>query len=89
MSLAETLNATRAVSEKRIPADRRATMHRATEDLRRSGILDRIVGVVGVVPPMRRYAADGSFTLEEFRQHPTPAEPYRLTIASPQSGNQT
>jgi hypothetical protein len=35
----------RAAAATRIPADRQAIMHRATEDLRKSGILDRIVPV--------------------------------------------
>ena len=50
MSLAETLSATRASFERRIPADRRAIMHRATEDLRNSGILERIVKVGTKMP---------------------------------------
>ena len=45
MSLADKLAATRAAAEARIPPDRQAIMERATEDLRRSGILDRIVPV--------------------------------------------
>jgi hypothetical protein len=45
MSLADKLAATRAAAEKRIPPERAAIMERATEDLRRSGILDRIVQV--------------------------------------------
>jgi hypothetical protein len=43
MSLEEKLAATRAGAATRIPPERQAIMHRATEDLRRSGILDRIV----------------------------------------------
>jgi hypothetical protein len=43
MSLADKLAATRAASATRIPADKAAIMERATEDLRRSGMLDRIV----------------------------------------------
>jgi hypothetical protein len=42
MSLEDRLAATRAASVGRIPPDREAIMHRATEDLRKSGILDRI-----------------------------------------------
>ena len=45
MSLEEKLSATRALFDKRVPADKAAIMHRATEDLRASGILDRIVKV--------------------------------------------
>ena len=43
MSLADKLSATRAASAGRIPPDKAAIMHRATEDLRKLGILDRIV----------------------------------------------
>jgi hypothetical protein len=50
MSLEDTLSATRALFEKKVPADRRAIMHRATEDLRRSGMLDRIVKVGARMP---------------------------------------
>jgi len=45
MSLEEKLAATRAGAATRIPTERQAIMHRATEDLRRSGIMDRIVKV--------------------------------------------
>ena len=45
MSLADKLATTRAASAGRIPPDRQAIMHRATDDLRKSGILDRIVPV--------------------------------------------
>ena len=50
MSLEEKLAATRAASASRIPPERAAIMHRATEDLRKSGILDRIVKVGGRMP---------------------------------------
>lgn len=50
MSLAEKLAATRAASAGRIPPERQAIMHRATEDLRKSGILDRITPVGGRAP---------------------------------------
>ena len=43
MSLEEKLAAIRDGSAKRIPPDRLAIMHRATEDLRASGILDRVI----------------------------------------------
>lgn len=45
MSLADKLSAMRAASATRLPAEKRAIMERATEDLRRTGILDRIVPV--------------------------------------------
>ncbi|WIM11002.1 hypothetical protein [Enhydrobacter sp.] len=43
MALEDKLAALREAAARRIPPDRLAIMHRATEDLRRSGILDRIV----------------------------------------------
>ncbi len=43
MSLEEKMAATREASGKRIPPERRAIMHAATEKLRRSGILDRVI----------------------------------------------
>jgi hypothetical protein len=59
MSLQATLDAIRAASGKRIPADRLAIMHRATEDLRRSGILDRIVKVGARMPAFSLANHDG------------------------------
>jgi hypothetical protein len=59
MSLAEKLAATRAASEARIPPDRAAIMERATEDLRRSGILDRIVAVGSPAPSFELASHDG------------------------------
>jgi hypothetical protein len=43
MSLADRLDTIRAGAEKRIPPERHAIMLRATEDLRRSGILERVI----------------------------------------------
>jgi hypothetical protein len=59
MSLEDKLSAMRAQSEQRIPADRKAIMHRATEDLRRSGILDRIVKVGAKMPSFALANHDG------------------------------
>jgi len=59
MSLAEKLAATRTAAEGRIPADRLAIMERATEDLRRSGILERIVPVGGPAPSFELTSHDG------------------------------
>jgi hypothetical protein len=42
MTLATTLEGIREASAKRIPADRAAIMHRTTEELRASGIMDRV-----------------------------------------------
>ena len=41
MSLQDKLNAYKAEFESKTPPEKLAIMHRATEDLRRSGILDR------------------------------------------------
>ena len=59
MSLADKLAATRAASAGRIPPDRQAIMHRATDDLRKSGILDRIVPVGGGMPAFDLANHDG------------------------------
>ena len=59
MSLADKLAATRAASASRIPPDRAAIMHRATEDLRNSGILDRIVKVGARMPSFELANHDG------------------------------
>jgi hypothetical protein len=59
MSLEDKLAATRAASATRIPPERQAIMHRATEDLRRSGILDRIVGVGQRMPAFELANHDG------------------------------
>jgi len=59
MSLEEKLAATRAASAGRIPPDRQAIMHRATEDLRKSGILDRITPVGGPMPAFELANHDG------------------------------
>ena len=59
MSLADKLAATRAAVPARIPPDRQAIMHRATEDLRKSGILDRIVPVGSPAPAFELANHDG------------------------------
>jgi hypothetical protein len=59
MSLEDKLAAMRVAAAKRIPADRQAIMHRATEDLRRSGILDRIVKVGAKIPAFALANHDG------------------------------
>jgi hypothetical protein len=43
MGLEEKLAAIREASAGRIPPERRAVMHRATEELRTSGILQRVI----------------------------------------------
>lgn len=59
MSLEEKLAATRAASAARIPPDRAAIMERATEDLRRSGMLDRIIKVGSPAPSFELAGHDG------------------------------
>jgi hypothetical protein len=59
MSLEEKLAATRAASAGRIPPERQAIMHRATDDLRKSGILDRIVPVGKPAPAFELANHDG------------------------------
>jgi len=50
MSLENTLNGIREASAKRIPADKAAIMHRATEELRVSGIMGRVIKVGDPLP---------------------------------------
>ena len=59
MSLEDKLAAMREAAAKRIPPDRLAIMHRATEDLRRSGILDRIIKVGAKMPAFALANHDG------------------------------
>jgi hypothetical protein len=59
MSLEDKLAAMRAAAATRIPADRQAIMHRATEDLRKSGIRDRIVPVGARAPVFELADHDG------------------------------
>jgi hypothetical protein len=50
MTLAERLGTIRQGADKRIPPDKRAIMHRATNDLRSSGILDGVIKVGDRLP---------------------------------------
>jgi hypothetical protein len=50
MALADTLKGIREASAKRIPPEKEAVMHRATEDLRASGIMDRVIKVGDPLP---------------------------------------
>jgi hypothetical protein len=59
MSLEDKLAATRAAGASRIPPEREAIMHRATEDLRKSGILGRIVPVGARMPEFDLANHDG------------------------------
>jgi hypothetical protein len=59
MSLEDKLAAMRKAAEARIPPDRHAIMERATDDLRKSGILDRIVKVGAPMPAFDLANHDG------------------------------
>ena len=51
MALENTLRGMREASAKRIPPEKAAIMHRATEELRTSGIMDRVIKVGDRLPP--------------------------------------
>lgn len=59
VALKEKLDAIREASGKRIPPDRQAIMKKATEDLRNSGIMERIVEVGQPMPAFAGMAHDG------------------------------
>ena len=59
MSLEEKLAAVREASGKRIPPERRAVMHEATEQLRRSGIMDRVIKPGAKAPDFTLEDQDG------------------------------
>ena len=59
MSLQEKLDAVRAGAKDRIPADALEIMHQATEDLRRSGIRDRVPGPGSPAPRFALENVDG------------------------------
>ena len=77
MLLAERLDAIRQGADKRIPPDKRAIMHRATDNLRASGIMDRVVKVGDPLPPFALSNAYG----QEVRSSTLLAEgPLVLTV---------
>jgi hypothetical protein len=59
MTLATTLEAIREASAKRVPADKAAIMHQATEELRSSGIMDGVIKVGDALPPFALPNANG------------------------------
>ena len=61
MTLAERLDTIRQGADKRIPPNKRAIMHRATDDLRLSGILDGVIKVGDRLPP---FALNNAFGQE-------------------------
>jgi hypothetical protein len=60
MSLEEKLAAVREASAKRLPPERLAVMHRATEDLRNSGVLDRVIKPGAQAPDFTLNDQDGN-----------------------------
>ena len=59
MSLEDTLRGLREASAKRIPPEKAAIMHRATEELRRSGMMQRVVKIGDALPAFALPNADG------------------------------
>ena len=59
MSLKDKLDETRAGSAKRIPRDKQAIMHRATNDLRASGILAKVSAPGQKMPAFSGRSHDG------------------------------
>jgi hypothetical protein len=59
MSLKEQLATLRTQSAAKIPPEKVAIMHRATEDLRRSGIMDRVLRVGASAPAFALANHDG------------------------------
>ena len=59
MTLDEKLATIREGASKRHPPERQAVMHRATEDLRASGILSRVIKVGDKLPPFSLHNAYG------------------------------
>jgi hypothetical protein len=65
MALEDTLKGMREASAKRIPSDKAAIMHHATEELRASGIMDRVIKVGDPLPPFalpNAYGREGRST---------------------------
>ena len=59
MSLDQKLAEVRARAEARIPPEKGAIMHRATDDLRRSGIMEKIIQVGATAPAFELSNHDG------------------------------
>jgi hypothetical protein len=59
-SLQDRLNAMKANSEARIPAEAPAVMHRATGELKKSGILDRTPKVGDRAPDFSLHSTQGT-----------------------------
>ncbi len=59
MSLEDQLAEMRAASAKRIPEDKRAVMGRATQQLRDTGIMDRVIKIGDALPAFSLANANG------------------------------
>jgi hypothetical protein len=77
MTLAERLDTIRLGADKRIPPDKRAIMHRATDDLRSSGILD---GVIKVGDRLPAFALKNAFEEEVRSSELLASGPLILTV---------
>jgi len=60
MTLQDELNALKTKSETRIPAEKLAVMHRATEDLEKSGLKDKVPKVGDRAPDFSLKDTEGS-----------------------------
>ena len=65
MNLAEKLNGIREASSTRIPPEKRAVMHRRTEELRNSGIMDRVIRPNDRMPPFALPNQNGAIVKSE------------------------
>jgi hypothetical protein len=59
MALQEELNALKAKSESRVPAETLAVMHRATKDLESSGLIAKVAKVGERAPDFALQSAEG------------------------------
>jgi len=60
MNLQEKLNALKANFEKQAPQEALEIMHKATDDLRKSGMLERVLQVGGTMPEFELENAEGN-----------------------------
>jgi hypothetical protein len=68
MALQEKLDAIREMAKTRIPPEARAVMERSIDDLRASGIMNRVARVGQTAPAFRLPNSDGrSVSLDELR----------------------
>lgn len=72
MSLKKTLDETRTASANRRPAETRSIMHRATDDLRASGILGKVTTVGHRMPAFAGTSHDGRAIVSEKLLHQGP-----------------